>query len=404
MNIDSWELGVPVIVAAAACGPNDDEQSGNEIDGGGSVWARGSMGTALNGGSIGRSVKHDRIQDGSRASWAGEGELVSAVLELVVDLSGSVEDAAPGSRDSKWSVTRAALLYAVGDLDPAPAAGVLLCRHLDDTGERGGPRPITECVRNAALPPIAVVGAAGSAPRAAIEETRRRGEHGQRKSDPRRLPVRARGGPRPRRDEPGEVPAARLRRTTDFLARAHGHRAGFGTRSIPGRESGRSVAPAGGSGSGPSSSGRRAANARSARARTRGRGSRKRPRAAGRRHALPGPDCCHLGHVRGARSLRRAPGPARPDHRPDRPRHLRHPPAPADQVLDPRKPNLTLQSSAGAGLVSPDDVGDCTGAWRFDDRDQVVLCSATCDEMKGDVTARVRLLFGCVSGEVREIP
>ncbi|GEM_PF-6036668 len=73
-------------------------------------------------------------------------------------------------------------------------------------------------------------------------------------------------------------------------------------------------------------------------------------------------------------------------------------------MLDPRKPNLTLQSSAGAGLVSPDDVGDCTGAWRFDDRDQVVLCSATCDEMKGDVTARVRLLFGCVSGEVREIP
>jgi von Willebrand factor type A domain len=47
-----------------------------------------------------------------------------AVVELVVDTSGSMDQDAPGSRSSKWTVTRQALLEAIAILPPETSLGV----------------------------------------------------------------------------------------------------------------------------------------------------------------------------------------------------------------------------------------------------------------------------------------
>ena len=52
-------------------------------------------------------------------------EAVPAVLQLVVDTSGSMDQDAPGTRDSKWSVTRDALLGAVEDMPTNTSVGVV---------------------------------------------------------------------------------------------------------------------------------------------------------------------------------------------------------------------------------------------------------------------------------------
>ncbi|MBN2193329.1 MAG: hypothetical protein JW751_10980 [Polyangiaceae bacterium] len=72
-------------------------------------------------------------------------------------------------------------------------------------------------------------------------------------------------------------------------------------------------------------------------------------------------------------------------------------------MLDLTEVNVILETSDGAKLVLPDDVDDCTEGWQFNEQDQIVLCSDTCDDVKSDITSGVRLLFGCVSGEVPEI-
>ncbi len=51
-------------------------------------------------------------------------ESLPAVLGLLVDTSGSMDEDAPGARGSKWTVTRRAVLDAVEDLPPETALGV----------------------------------------------------------------------------------------------------------------------------------------------------------------------------------------------------------------------------------------------------------------------------------------
>jgi hypothetical protein len=61
------------------------------------------------------------------ATCAGQtvgAESLPAVLELLVDTSGSMDEDAPGTRGSKWTVTRGALLDAVAVMPPETSVGV----------------------------------------------------------------------------------------------------------------------------------------------------------------------------------------------------------------------------------------------------------------------------------------
>ncbi len=415
-KLGSLALGVLVAWVALACGSDEegkeDELSSGEGSGGGgtgatgSVLATGSTGTVQDGGSVDLTPEQvTAIQTGSCAGWAGEGEIVPAVLELVVDVSGSMEDAAPGSRSSKWSVTREALLDAIDNLGPATAAGMLLFPNRDNTGESSRARPITDCVRTSALLPIEVLGEAGSAQRDAVQET---------------LDDANTGGGTPTHDayryalEEGLIPYE-----TPFEKFMLLITDGQPTYSLECTGTGMAVDAVD-----PQPIIDEIQRARDAEGiRTFVIGSPGSERAVETNEdtrpwlseaasvggtaapgcSIAGPDYCHL-------DMSEAP---------DFSAALRAglaqvigqigqctynvPEPPEGQSLDLTEVNLILETSEGAKLLLPDTVGECSEGWQFNDQDQVVLCADTCNAVKSDLTARVQLLFGCVSGEVPEI-
>jgi von Willebrand factor type A domain-containing protein len=66
----------------------------------------------------------DDIGNGCVGQTAGT-EAIPAVLQLVVDTSGSMDQDAPGGKDSKWVVTRASLLDAIDELPNSTSVGVV---------------------------------------------------------------------------------------------------------------------------------------------------------------------------------------------------------------------------------------------------------------------------------------
>jgi hypothetical protein len=60
---------------------------------------------------------------------------------------------------------------------------------------------------------------------------------------------------------------------------------------------------------------------------------------------------------------------------------------------------LVVQTSSGSKLVKPDAQGDCSEGWQYTGG-KIVLCAASCEEVKNDPTARVQLLFGCDTDQV----
>jgi hypothetical protein len=158
----------PVVVLAAASSLISGCGSNSEGDGGGS-GANGSGGTGLMLGGNGSGAKgngtHDggvvpltpdeieEIENAACTGWSAEGENLPAVLQLVVDVSGSMDDDAPGSNQSKWEVTRDALSEAIESLPASVAAGVLYYPNRD-TGSSMSERPVNQCVNVGAMVPI----------------------------------------------------------------------------------------------------------------------------------------------------------------------------------------------------------------------------------------------------------
>ena len=75
------------------------------------------------------------------------------------------------------------------------------------------------------------------------------------------------------------------------------------------------------------------------------------------------------------------------------------PDPPMGQSIDLNLTTLIIESSSGAKLVKPDNTGACTEGWQYMNG-QVILCAASCEEVKNDPTARVQLMFGCSTDEV----
>ena len=113
------------------------------------------------------------LRDASCAGWTAEPEELPAVMQLVVDVSGSMNDPAPGDADmaTKWLITRNALASAVDSLPPTTSLGVLYYPNRNTDGTNQQMQEVTACINVDALLPVALLGGVGSAQRLAIADS-----------------------------------------------------------------------------------------------------------------------------------------------------------------------------------------------------------------------------------------
>jgi hypothetical protein len=412
---------VAVLVSGAAAaatvvaGCGSDDKKGREVSAdangtGGNGFVLdpdGGVVAATDGGSVELTAEQvEAIENSACAGWAGEGELLPAVLQLVVDVSGSMTQDAPGSNDSKWEITHDALVDAIGALSADTAVGILLYPNYGDrTGTGVEPRPVDACVATDDLLGIDLLGGTGAAHRSAVVNL---------------LDGANVGGGTPTHDayqyalEQSLVPfvtdldkymllitdgeptyshacigtgyvtdAVDPQPIIDMVEQAHDE---HGIRTFVIGSPGSEVSQ----GSGEDTRWWLSEAAQL--------GGTGEPGCQ-----INGPEYCHMDMTES----------------PDFSQALRDglaqvigqigqctyalPTPPAGETLDLGAVNLIIHTTNGAKLVLPDNQGDCSEGWQFDADDNVVLCEATCAELEGDTEARVELLFGCISGEIPEI-
>jgi hypothetical protein len=115
--------GVGLVLAAASCssnGSDDDDRSSQSLLGtDGPIFGDDGEGADPNADVPG-------YFDGQACAGQSAGaESAPSVLSLLVDTSGSMDDDAPGARGSKWTVTRSAVLEALGDMPEDTSVGVI---------------------------------------------------------------------------------------------------------------------------------------------------------------------------------------------------------------------------------------------------------------------------------------
>ena len=152
----------------AASGGDNNTLDGADL---GNNLGSGGTGVPNQGGTIQLTAEQlEAIENGSCTGWTQEGENLPAVLQLVVDVSRSMLDPAPGGTpgETRWTVTRDALDQAIESLPASVAVGVLYYPNRAVTLNSETPRPITECVDVEKLVPIAELGEADSTQRAGL--------------------------------------------------------------------------------------------------------------------------------------------------------------------------------------------------------------------------------------------
>ncbi len=156
----------------AACGPtsqasnssvgtggNGSGASGGASSGGGSGGGTGGISVDLDGGSNEASTS----MDAGCATASSQASLVPAVMEFVIDTSGSMSDAAPGG-GTKWSVTQTALGSAFDNMTKDNAAGLFFFPGTDPAVSGGS------CIVKQQAVPIDKLGATGSNQRSLISQ------------------------------------------------------------------------------------------------------------------------------------------------------------------------------------------------------------------------------------------
>jgi len=115
-------------VLATACSSDDSGKQGGATAGSSPILGTGT-GTIFGGDDpTGSAGGAGVVSGGSFDSCAGEEagtELSPAVLELLVDTSLSMDERAPGSRNSKWVDTRSVLLSGIDQMPATTAMGVV---------------------------------------------------------------------------------------------------------------------------------------------------------------------------------------------------------------------------------------------------------------------------------------
>jgi hypothetical protein len=103
-----------------ACSSDDSKKDDEDVE-------LGPVGPIFGEDDIDGPDFGDNAQDPSNGcvgQTAGT-EAVPAVLQLVVDTSGSMDQDAPGSNDTKWSITRDAMLTAIDEMPSSTSIGVV---------------------------------------------------------------------------------------------------------------------------------------------------------------------------------------------------------------------------------------------------------------------------------------
>lgn len=165
-----------VILGPVACGNGPDEEEdglivgdGDDLIGG--TGSRPGQGPdkEQDGGKVDLTPDDlEAIENAECTGWQGEGESVPAILELVVDVSRSMLDSAPGAsgNTSKWDVTRDALNSAIDSLPNSIAVGLLL---YPNVSRRSGSGSDLSCIDTRKMVSIAQLGPSGSTQRDALE-------------------------------------------------------------------------------------------------------------------------------------------------------------------------------------------------------------------------------------------
>jgi len=171
-------------LAALACSSNsedadgaDDMNTGDDLSfsTGGRASGSGGGPTSGGGGATNGSIaltpaQVDSIREQECTGTSTEAEQFPAVLELVVDVSASMRDPAPGGGGTKWDVTQRALIQALEKIPASVAVGLQLFPTSDARNGRSNPG----CVDASGNVPIEPLGPFGSSQRALLEDLLRR--------------------------------------------------------------------------------------------------------------------------------------------------------------------------------------------------------------------------------------
>lgn len=143
-------------------------------DGGGTVIP--GDGTHKGGEIPITKAQADAIKTDSCAGESIEGESLPAVLELVIDVSSSMNDTAPGTSRSKWEVTRDALINAIpgpasgGGLGSSLGVGLLFYPNMKAT-IGASPQDVNMCVNTKAMVAPAALGGTTGAQRTLVRNS-----------------------------------------------------------------------------------------------------------------------------------------------------------------------------------------------------------------------------------------
>lgn len=361
-----------------ACSSEDPKEEESQIDlvPEGPIFGEGD----IDGPDFGENV--DDPSNGCVGQTAAT-EALPAVLQLVVDTSGSMNQDAPGSNDTKWSITRDAMLEAIEEMPSSTSIGVVFYPDVRNDADT--------CFDSEADVSIARLEAAGSGQRARIERAfeRQSPDGGTPTHDAYRYAYDALAK--------AEVVGGRFAVViTDGTPTYSLGCVGTGLISDPVDptplvgEAERALARGVSTfviGS-PGSEGARESLSRMAEAG----GTAK----AGCSHS--GPDYCHFDMTEGASfaaDLRDALGTISgltlsctydiPE-------------PPSGQTLDPSRVNVLFTPKDGqAELIGKSADGVCDDGWQYSgDGKQVLLCGETCDRVKGS-DGSLSLQFGCTT-------
>ncbi len=170
-----------------ACGSKNNSDDTAPAGTGGSLFNVGTGGSlgvggaGYGGATSANSGLSDITQDQYDAlaqcvGWSSEGENTPALIDFVVDVSGSMSVPAQNTNGStKWAITEQALQNAMDALPSWTVVGMLLWPNMDtvpnNNDETGTVLPVESCVNTSAMVPIAALGITGSDQRNLISST-----------------------------------------------------------------------------------------------------------------------------------------------------------------------------------------------------------------------------------------
>ena len=298
------------------------------------------------------------VASASCTGWIGEGEHLPATLDLVVDARESMSDSAPSSQNSKTLVTREALNTAIAGLPPSVSLGALFFSHEHARSAHDSDKDVRdhELIPHITTSNRSIVIITDGAPTLDLRSSIAAARNGGTVTDQPTQPII------------DEIVAARALGILTFIIGSPGSQV-----SLPGGKDMRpwlsAAAVAGGT------------------------------NIAG--CSVDGPTFCHL-------DMTQAPdfgaaltaGLAQIAGQVIDSCAFKLPAPPSGQTIDPDLMNLIVIAPDGASKLVLPSRNTGTEGWTFDGTGNVVLSPQTCNEVKGDAPARVRLVFGCQSGVV----